>query len=46
MPLPLPIFDIFNGEYSDKDAIWLDAVAGRAAAKDRMLRISAQKPGP
>jgi hypothetical protein len=40
----LPTFDIFSGE-SDRDALWVCAVSGLAAAKERMDSVAAMKPG-
>lgn len=39
-------FDIFRGQYLEKDAIWLEAVQGLASARDRMRQIAAENPGP
>lgn len=46
MPLPAPLFDIFQGHYSGKNAIWVSAARGLAAARERMAQIAANKPGP
>ena len=43
--LKVPLFDIFAG-IADKSARWVDTVAGLANARDRMLEIAAQRPGP
>ncbi len=39
-----PTFDIFYGT-SDKDAVWLEAVEGFSAARERMEEIAARTPG-
>jgi len=41
----LPLFDIFSGHFLRKDAIWIEACSGSAAAVQRMLDIAAAKPG-
>jgi hypothetical protein len=40
----VPTFDIFSGDM-DRDAMWVCAVKGLAAAKERMERIASTKPG-
>jgi len=40
----VPKFDIFLGP-PGKDAVWLESIRGLSNAKDRMLQISAEKPG-
>lgn len=45
MPLPIPLFDIFQGHYSGKNAIWVAAARGLAAARERMAQLAADKPG-
>jgi hypothetical protein len=42
----LPTFDIFRGTYSDKNAIWVEAVQGLAAARDRMYARATEEPAP
>lgn len=39
-------FEIFQGHYRDRDAVWLGAVESLAAARDRMEAIAAETPGP
>lgn len=39
-----PTFDIFMGE-SEKDAIWLESIAGLPDAKQRMEHYAAKNPG-
>jgi hypothetical protein len=39
-----PTFDIFAGEH-DKDAMWIEAVAGLSKARERMEKIAKEKPG-
>ena len=36
-------FDIFSGEL-EKDAMWLEAVQGLAAARERMNQIASETP--
>jgi hypothetical protein len=38
-------FDIFSGRFGEKDVIWLGAVEGLDAARDRMLQFAAKQPG-
>lgn len=40
-----PSFEIFRGQVGDHDAAWLESVEGLAAARQRMERIGAEKPG-
>jgi|SRR5215469_1495845 len=40
----LPKFDIFSGNH-DKNAEWIEAVAGLANANKRMQELAAEKPG-
>lgn len=42
--LNVPLFDVFAG-IADKNARWIETVAGLANARDRMLAIAAEKPG-
>jgi hypothetical protein len=46
VPQKLPTFHIFSGCYPDNDVVWIESVEGYAAAKQRMERIAAEKPGP
>ena len=46
MSLSVPLFDIFQGHYSGKNAIWVAAARGLAAARERMAQLAADKPGP
>lgn len=39
-----PNFDIFRG-LPDKNAVWVEAVEGLSAARDRMEQIARDKPG-
>jgi hypothetical protein len=39
-----PTFDIFAGDY-DKNAVWIEAVAGLSNARERMEEIAKEKPG-
>ena len=38
-------FNIFSGCFGEKDAVWLGAAEGLAAARDAMLRFAAKSPG-
>ena len=40
-----PTFDIFRGAMASKDATWVEAVSGLAAARERMNAIAAKEPG-
>jgi DNA-binding NarL/FixJ family response regulator len=42
--LKVPVFDIFSGT-ADKDAAWVETVAGLSSARGRMEAIAAEKPG-
>jgi DNA-binding NarL/FixJ family response regulator len=42
--LKVPVFDIFAGTV-DKDAVWVETVAGLSSARERMEAIAAEKPG-
>jgi hypothetical protein len=42
----MPIFDIFSGQFGDKNAVWIEAVEGLGSAADRMKQLAAGKPGP
>jgi hypothetical protein len=39
-----PSFDIFRG-IPDREAIWVERVAGLSAARNRMERLAAENPG-
>jgi len=41
----LPRFEIFSGEYPDKDATWIESVEGLGQAADRMYELAKEKPG-
>ena len=41
----VPVFDIFSGRFGEKDAVWLGAAEGLAAARDSMLQFAAKSPG-
>ena len=43
--MKIPQYDIFSGS-KDRDAIWLEAVEGLAAAVERMKDLANQSPGP
>ena len=45
MPL-LPRYEIFSGEYAEKDATWIESVEGLGQAADRMRELAKEKPGP
>jgi hypothetical protein len=45
MYLPEPIFDIFRGGPSDKDAVWIESVEGLSSARERMQQIAVVTPG-
>jgi hypothetical protein len=42
----IPSFDIFTGRFGDKDVVWVEAVEGLAAARQRMEHFASQAPGP
>jgi len=42
--LKVPVFDIFAG-LADKDAVYLETVAGLSSARERMEAIAAKEPG-
>ncbi len=42
----IPSFDIFRGRFGDKDVVWVEAVEGMAAARQRMEHFASQAPGP
>jgi len=42
--LKVPLFDIFSG-VPDKNAVWIETVAGLSNARARMEAIAAQEPG-
>jgi hypothetical protein len=39
-------FDVFSGRFDGKEIVWLGAVEGLDAARDRMLQFAAKEPGP
>lgn len=41
----IPFFDIFRGQFPDADVEWIDSVEGLGAARERMQKIAAEKPG-
>ena len=45
MPL-LPRFEIFFGQFPEKDATWIESVEGLGQAADRMHELAKEKPGP
>jgi hypothetical protein len=38
-------FNIFSGCFGEKDAVWLGAAEGLAAARDSMLQFAVTRPG-
>jgi hypothetical protein len=40
-----PVFDIFRGSPSSKDAVWVETVEGLAAARARMEQIAWEASG-
>jgi len=40
-----PAFDIFQGTFGSRDVLWIEAVEGLAAAKQRMDEIACKRPG-
>ena len=40
-----PEFDIFQGAFGSADVLWIEAVEGLAAAKQRMDEIALERPG-
>jgi hypothetical protein len=42
----IPSCDIFRGRFGDKDVVWVEAVEGLAAARQRMEHFASQAPGP
>jgi hypothetical protein len=38
-------FNIFSGCFGEKDAVWLGAAEGLAAARDSMLQFAVKRPG-
>ena len=42
----VPAFDVFRGRFGDKDVVWIEAVEGLAAARQRMERFASEVPGP
>jgi hypothetical protein len=45
-PSIVPAFDIFRGRYGDTDVVWIEAVEGLAAARQRMEHFASEAPGP
>ena len=41
-----PTYFIFSGRFPETDVLWLESVVGFDAARERMQRLAAQKPGP
>jgi len=41
-----PTYLIFSGCFPEADVLWLESVVGFDAARERMQRLAAQKPGP
>jgi len=41
----VPTFDIFQGAVGSTDVLWIEAVEGLAAAKQRMDEIAREQPG-
>jgi hypothetical protein len=41
----VPKFDIFRGTSGNTDAVWIEAIEGLAAAKQRMNEIAQENPG-
>ncbi|HJZ63136.1 MAG TPA: hypothetical protein VKD70_02380 [Candidatus Acidoferrum sp.] len=42
----LPRFEIFSGQFPEKDATWIESVEGLGQAADRMYELAKEKPGP
>jgi hypothetical protein len=42
----VPAFDIFRGRFGDTDVVWIEAVEGLAAARQRMEHFASEAPGP
>ena len=40
-----PVFDIFKGSPTSKDAVWVETAEGLAAARARMEQIAWEVPG-
>jgi len=43
--MSVPIFDIFRGSLNN-GALWIESSEGLGAAAQRMLQLSAIRPGP
>ena len=43
--MDVPWFDIFEGDLRSKDVLWIEAVEGLGAAKQRMDEIACERPG-
>ena len=41
-----PMYHIFSGRFPETRVLWLESVVGFGAARERMQRLAAQKPGP
>jgi hypothetical protein len=41
-----PTYLIFSGRFPETDVLWRESVVGFDAARERMQRLAAQKPGP
>ena len=41
----VPWFDIFEGDFGNNDVLWIEAVEGLGAAKQRMDEIALERPG-
>ena len=41
-----PTYLICSGRFPETDVLWLESVVGFGAARERMQRLAAQKPGP
>jgi hypothetical protein len=44
--MTVPTFDIFRGALGSADVLWIEAVEGLGAAKQRMDELAREKPGP
>lgn len=40
-----PMYQIFSGRFPETDVLWLESVVGFRAARERMQKLAAQKPG-
>jgi hypothetical protein len=41
----VPVFNIFNGRFGEKDVVWLGAAEGLHTARESMLRFAEDQPG-